>query len=120
MLSGEEHVLFQPLPAANSMTDLQHLCVSSGSQPLWVDTQASCSLPCPSDLDGVSGRCTQVMQILVYFESPRDLTKFLKYFLPKVLFLYKNTFLFLVWQVDFILQLLSLYYYCFFLNILFS
>lgn len=51
-----------------------------------------------------------MMQILVYFESLRDLTKFLKYFLPKVLFFCKIVF----WQVDFILQLLSLYYCCFF------
>lgn len=48
-----------------------------------------------------------MMQILVDFEPLRDLTKFLKYFLPKVLFFCK-----LFWQVDFILQLLSLYYCC--------
>lgn len=47
---------------------------------------------CPSDLTEFLGECTQMMQILVYFEPLRYLTKFLKYFLPKVLFFCKTFF----------------------------
>lgn len=88
-LSGEEGILHPALPVAISLTDLQHLCFSR-PQPLPLDNAAI--LPgtwCPLDL-GIWGEYMQMMQILVHFEPLRDRTKFLKYFLPKVLFFCKT------------------------------
>lgn len=81
-------------PSASGPFQLhQHLSFPSWSQPLPGPPQPSCWLPSvPQAWMELPGGCARMMEILVYFKPLRDLTKFLKYFLPKVLFFCKTLF----------------------------
>lgn len=87
-LNGEE------TPSASSPFQLhQHLSFPSWSQPLPGPPQPFCWLPSvPQAWMELPGGCARMMEILGYFKPLRDLTKFLKSFLPKVLFFCKTLF----------------------------